>query len=210
MKIIIFGAPGAGKGTQAAKISETFGISHISTGDILRKNISERTDIGLIALGYIEKGHLVPDEVVLEILKERLAQPDCKDGFLLDGFPRTLVQADMLDKLADIDVVLDIQVDHEIIVDRVVNRLVCPYCSKNFNKKNHPSIRCDFCGGTLVKRKDDKEEIIRERLSVYNEQTAPIENYYLQQGKLVRVDGNRDADGVFADVKEVIDGLDKK
>ena len=136
MKIIIFGAPGAGKGTQAAKISETFGISHISTGDILRKNISERTDIGLIALGYIEKGHLVPDEVVLEILKERLAQPDCKDGFLLDGFPRTLVQADMLDKLADIDVVLDIQVDHEIIVDRVVNRLVCPYCSKNFNRKN--------------------------------------------------------------------------
>ena len=207
MKIVLFGPPGAGKGTQAAEISKVYGLPHISTGELLRRNIEARTQIGLVALGFIERGKLAPDDVVMEVLHIELAK--CEHGFLLDGFPRTLPQAEMLDKITDIDVVLNIDVDSEKVVDRITNRLVCSACGKNYNKKLHPETVCS-CGAHLKTRADDTEEIVRERLKVYEAQTMPIIDHYKAKGKLVDIDGDGSIDEVFASIKKVLDDYGKK
>lgn len=208
MKIVLFGPPGAGKGTQANEISNIYELPHISTGALLRKHIEEKTKIGLVALGFIERGKLAPDDVVMEVLKQELAK--CKDGFLLDGFPRTLPQAEMLDQITDIDIVLNIELDDEAVVDRIVNRMVCPSCGKNYNKKIHSVTICDDCGVQLTCRKDDTEEIVRERLNVYEAQTMPIIDHYLAKGKLVHIDGNGTISEVLERIKKALYDYGKK
>ena len=200
MRIVLFGPPGAGKGTQAEKISNMYGLPHISTGALLRKNIEEKTKIGLVALGFIERGKLAPDDIVIELLKNEL---DFNKGFLLDGFPRTLAQAELLDEITDIDVVLNIQLDDESVVSRIVNRMVCPVCGKNYNKKIHSVTVC-HCGASLTLRKDDTEEIVRERLAVYTDHTMPIIGHYEAKGKLVNIDGDGSIDEVFERIKKVL------
>lgn len=203
MKIVLFGPPGAGKGTQAEKISKKYGLPHISTGEILRKNIEAKTPTGLVALGYIERGKLAPDDLVVELIKETLAS--CKDGYLLDGFPRTLPQARKLDEITDVDVVLNIAVDEQSVVDRIINRMVCPVCGKNYNRRTHVGDLCDDDGAKLTTRKDDTEEIVRERLAVYAAQTLPIVDYYKAKGKLADIDGDGAVDEVFDRIKRVLD-----
>lgn len=204
MKIILLGAPGAGKGTQAANISKHYGIPHISTGDIFRENIRQKTPVGIKASEYIEKGMLVPDELVLQIVAERLNRDDCKNGFLLDGFPRTLPQAAALDQEVEVDVVLNIDVDQKQLLDRIIGRRTCPNCAGTFHISNLESDLCPVCGNKLVQRDDDKEETVKKRLEVYNSQTAPLIEHYSQQGKLVSIDGNRSIDEVFqAAIKEL-------
>lgn len=201
MKIVLFGPPGAGKGTQAKRISNMYGLPHISTGDLLRKNIEEKTEIGLVALKFIERGKLAPDDVVTELLKESI---DGYDGFLLDGYPRTVPQAQALETFADIDVVLDLELSEEQIIDRIVNRMICARCGKSYNKRLHPCEVCDDDGEKLTLRKDDTEEIVRERLKVYEAQTMPLENYYEAKGKLRRIDGNGSVDDVFEIIKNAL------
>lgn len=201
MKVVLFGPPGAGKGTQADRISNTYGLPHISTGALLRKNIEEKTEIGLVALGYIERGKLAPDDIVLELLKGEL---NCEKGVLLDGFPRTLAQAEALEKMTNIDIVLNIQIDAETVVDRIINRMVCPVCGRNYNKKLHPCTVCDVDGAQLTTRSDDNETVVRERLNVYFAQTMPIIDFYRSKGKLVDIDGNGSIDEVFERIKKAL------
>ena len=203
MKIVIFGAPGAGKGTQAAMISHEFAIPHISTGDLFRKHIGEGTPLGVVAKSYIDEGHLVPDEITVQLLKDRLSQSDC-ESFLLDGFPRTLAQARLLDDVTDIDLVVDLDVDEEKIVDRIVNRMVCSCCGKSFNRHSFDGDKCDECGAELHQRDDDKEEVIRERIKEYKQKTFPIQQYYESKGKLAKIDGNRKVEDVLSDVRKVL------
>lgn len=200
MKIVLFGPPGAGKGTQAEKISNMYNILHISTGELLRKNIEEKTQIGLVALEYIERGKLAPDEVVLEVVNSAIKG---KDSFLLDGFPRTVPQAEALDKITDIDIVLNIKLNEALIVDRILNRLVCPACGKNYNKRLYTQPDCT-CGARLTSRKDDTEEVVRERLKVYASQTLPLIGYYQKRNKLVDIDGTGSVDEVFARISEAL------
>ena len=206
MKIVLFGPPGAGKGTQANEISKVYELPHISTGALLRKHIEEKTKIGLVALGFIERGKLAPDDIVAEVLKEELAK--CKNGFLLDGYPRTLPQAELLDTITDIDIVLNIQIDDEAVVDRIVNRMVCPVCGKNFSKKLHSTEVCD-CGATLTLRKDDTEEIVRERLAVYAAETMPIIDHYKAKGNLVDIDGDGSIQQVFERIQKALNDQSK-
>lgn len=210
MKIILFGAPGAGKGTQAEKIAQKYNIPTISTGNIIREAIKQGTETGLMAKSYTDNGRLVPDEVVIGIIKERLAQADCADGFLLDGFPRTIPQAEALDALGfGIDTVLDIDVDDEDIVARMSGRRVCPACGNSYHVKNNPSKdgkSCDGCGAELVTRKDDMPETVIERLQVFHTQTEPLKDYYGKAGKLVTVNGRRSVaettEEIFAALEE--------
>ena len=201
MKVVLFGPPGAGKGTQAERISNMYGIPHVSTGELLRKNIEAKTKIGLVALEFIERGKLAPDDIVLELIKNEVSE---KDGFLLDGFPRTLPQAEALEKMVNIDIVFNIELDAEAVVDRIVNRMVCPVCGKNYNKKLHPCTACDNDGAALTMRKDDTEELVRERLNVYNKQTMPIIDFYRNRGKLVDINGNGSIDEVFDRIKKAL------
>lgn len=201
MKIVLFGPPGAGKGTQAVEISKLYNIPHISTGELLRKNIAEKTPVGLVALSYIERGRLAPDDVVIKLLKDEL--DSCDNGFLLDGFPRTLVQAEELDKITEIDALLDLELSEEIVMERILGRMVCPSCGRNYNIKLHSSLTCE-CGATLVRRSDDTEETVRERLNVYNQQTKPIIEHYKKQGKLIVIDGNSSVEQVFSDIKKAL------
>ena len=193
MKIIFLGAPGAGKGTQAELVSERLGIPTISTGAIIRKALKEGTEMGLAAKSYIEAGKLVPDEVVIGIIRERLAEDDCKNGFILDGFPRTIAQAEALDKMGIvIDLVVNISVSDETIVSRMSGRRVCPTCGATFHTLFNPSAKgdkCDKCGGELTIRKDDKPEVVRDRLAVYHTETEPLERYYAAKGILKTVVG---------------------
>jgi len=207
LKIVLFGPPGAGKGTQAEHISKMYGLPHISTGAVLRKNIELKTQIGLVALKYIERGFLAPDDVMMDVLGSEL--PRCRHGFLLDGFPRTLAQAEALEKITDVDVVLNIEIDAETVVDRIVNRMVCTKCGKNYNKKIHPVEVCD-CGHPLSLRKDDSEEVVRDRLRVYESDTRPVAGFYRERGKLVEIDGNGTIDEVFQKIKAVLDGYNKE
>lgn len=206
MKVVLFGPPGAGKGTQACEISAYYGLTHISTGDLIRKNIREKTPIGLVALDYIERGKLAPDEVVMQLLDKEIAG---LDGYLLDGFPRTLVQAKMLDEITDIDVVINLQLDDELVVSRIVNRMVCPVCGRSYNKLLHSTTVCD-CGATLTMRTDDTPEIVEERLKVYREQTLPILDYYGAIGKVKNIDGNGSVGEVFGKIKKALYDYDKK
>ncbi len=193
MKLIFLGAPGAGKGTQAEKVSEYLNIPTISTGNIIREALKNGTEMGLKAKSYMDAGALVPDEVVIGIIQERLAQPDCENGFILDGFPRTIPQAEALDRMGIvIDRIIDIDVPDETIAQRVSGRRVCAACGSSYHidyKKPTVEGVCDRCGGTLVQRKDDQPETVKERLAVYHEQTEPLKAYYAKSGKLVTVQG---------------------
>lgn len=193
MKIILLGAPGAGKGTQAEKISEVLNIPQISTGNIIREALKSGSEVGLKAKEFIESGKLVPDEVVIDIIKDRIAKDDCENGFILDGFPRTIAQAEALDKMGvAIDKVLDIDVADEVIASRLSGRRVCESCGSSYHiefKKPAVDGVCDKCGGTLIQRKDDHPATVADRLKVYHEQTEPLKEYYKKTGKLYTVEG---------------------
>lgn len=193
MKLILLGAPGAGKGTQAEIISEKYNIPTISTGNIIRAALKNGTEMGLKAKSYIDAGNLVPDEVVIGIIKERLAEDDCKNGFILDGFPRTIPQAEALDKMGfEIDRALSIEVDDAEIIKRMSGRRVCSKCGASYHtefKKPEKEGVCNVCGGELVIRKDDEPETVMNRLKVYHEQTEPLKDYYKACGKLIVVEG---------------------
>ncbi len=196
MNLILLGAPGAGKGTQAEIIAEHLNIPTISTGNIIREALKSGTEMGRKAKEYMDSGRLVPDDVVIGIIKERLAQPDCAGGFILDGFPRTIPQAEALDRMGIvIDRVIDIEVEDETIARRVSGRRVCPSCGASYHvdyKKPAVESVCDRCGDTLVQRKDDQPDTVRERLHVYHEQTEPLKSYYAQSGKLTIVEGQEE------------------
>ena len=193
MNIILLGAPGAGKGTQAAVICEKLNIPTISTGNIIREALKNGTEMGLKAKSYMDAGKLVPDEVVIGIVKERLAQDDCANGFILDGFPRTIPQAEALDAMGVvIDKVIDIEVADEVIVNRLSGRRVCEKCGRPYHLESlKPKAEgiCDDCGGTLVQRKDDRIETVKARLDIYHNETEPLKDYYAKQNKLVVVEG---------------------
>ncbi|HIR53509.1 MAG TPA: adenylate kinase [Candidatus Onthovicinus excrementipullorum] len=204
MKLIIMGAPGAGKGTQAARISRHLSIPAISTGDILREAIAAGTKMGELAKTYIDQGRLVPDDVMIGIIKDRLSQEDCRNGYILDGFPRTIPQAEALDALgADIDKVLSIEVSDDTIVERMAGRRVCPKCGATFHTDhNPPKVEgiCDKCGAELIRRKDDAPETVQARLKVYHDQTEPLKDYYQRAGKLVIAEGQEDVEDTTATV----------
>ena len=193
MKIILLGAPGAGKGTQAEKISEALHIPQISTGNIIREALKSGSEVGLKAKSFIESGKLVPDEVVIDIIKERIAKEACAEGFILDGFPRTIAQAEALDSMGvQIDRVLDINVADEVIASRLSGRRVCEACGSSYHLvSKKPAVEgvCDKCGGTLIQRKDDHPDTVADRLKVYHEQTEPLKAYYEKKGLLRVVDG---------------------
>lgn len=210
MKLVILGPPGAGKGTQADFIINKYKIPHISTGDIFRENIKNDTELGKKAKSFMDKGLLVPDEVVIEIVQDRLAKDDCKDGFLLDGFPRTVAQAVSLDAELDklgtkLDRVININVDQNILIDRAVGRRVCKTCGATYHIKfNPPKIEgiCDKDQTPLIQRDDDVEETVKTRIQVYLDQTSPLIDYYKAQGLLLDIDGDQEINKVFADINE--------
>ena len=212
MKIVMLGAPGAGKGTQAKMISEKYGIPHISTGDIFRANIKENTDLGKKAKEYMDKGLLVPDELVVDLVVDRLAQDDAKKGYVLDGFPRTIPQAEALDEaLAKIgeklDYAIDVDVPDENIINRMSGRRACISCGGTYHIKYNPTKKegiCDACGGELILRDDDKPETVTKRLNVYHEQTQPLIDYYTKAGILKEVDGTVDLDAVFEAIVKIL------
>ena len=209
MNLILLGAPGAGKGTQAEKICEKFNIPAVSTGNIIREALKNGTDMGLKAKSYIDAGKLVPDDVVIGIIKERLAEDDCQNGFILDGFPRTIPQAEALDNMGIvIDKVVDIEVPDEKIAARLSGRRVCLKCGATYHleyKKPSKDGICDACGDELVQRKDDSPETVLDRLNVYHEQTEPLKDYYAKTGKLVIVEGQEEVADTTALVFSVLE-----
>ena len=209
MKLILLGTPGAGKGTQATRISDKYNLPHISTGDILRKNIKEGTALGIQAKSFIDAGRLVPDEVVIDIVKDRLQQADCKNGFILDGFPRTCPQAEALDKVTEIDAVINIAVDPALIVNRITGRRMCA-CGESYHISMGIGDTCPKCGSKLYQRDDDKEETVKERMQVYENQTAPLIDYYTAKDLVVDVDGGKPLNEVFEQISKVIDDYNKK
>lgn len=214
MRIILLGPPGAGKGTQAKLISEKFDIPHISTGDIFRKNISEKTPLGVKAKEYMDKGLLVPDELTIDIVNDRLTKDDCKKGFLLDGFPRTVKQAEALEDFLSgrnesIDTALLIEVPSEFILDRMTGRRVCPSCGASYHIKfNPPKVDgiCDLCGSKIIQRKDDTAETVKERIDVYEKQTQPLVDFYRAKDQLFVVDGTQLIDTVFEVISNHLEG----
>ncbi len=212
MKIIMLGAPGAGKGTQAIKIAEKYGIPHISTGDIFRANIKNGTELGKKAKEYMDKGSLVPDELTCDLVVDRIHQDDCANGFVLDGFPRTIPQAEALDKALKkdnekMDFAIDIEVPDDSIVKRMGGRRACVNCGATYHVVSAPPKVegiCDHCGGKLTIRDDDKPETVQHRLSVYHEQTQPLIDFYKKAGILHSVDGTKQLDEVFADVVKIL------
>jgi adenylate kinase len=212
MKLLIMGRPGAGKGTQAANIKEYYNIPHISTGDMFRAAIKNETKLGLLAKSFMDKGQLVPDEVTIGIVQERLLEDDCKKGFLLDGFPRTIAQAEALETFLKengivLDAVLDVNVPAEILVRRMVGRRVCKGCGATFHVEfNAPKQEgiCDVCGTPLIQRADDTYETANSRLEVYDNNTAPLLDFYNTRGLLKTVNGDQALDKVFEDIKNVL------
>ena len=208
LRTILLGPPGAGKGTQAAKIVGKYGVPHISTGDIFRENIKKGTELGKKAQEYMNRGELVPDDLVIEIATTRLLEDDCRDGFLLDGFPRTVYQAEKLDEFlaardSKIDKVLDIAVEKDELIARLTGRRVCKACGASFHVVNIPPKKegvCDFCGGELIQRADDNLETVTNRIDVYEAQTMPLVEYYEKAGNLVHIDGSTGLENVFADI----------
>lgn len=205
MRIILIGAPGAGKGTQAATIKAKYPIAHISTGDMLRANVKEGTEFGKLAKSYMNAGKLVPDQVIIDMMEERLKENDCIAGFMLDGFPRTLPQAEALGRLLDklgmrLDAAVELEIEDEVVVNRLTSRRVCKACGEIYNTMLKPAKVegvCDKCGGEVIQRDDDKEEVIRKRLAVFHEQTAPIVDYYGSQGVLLKIDASGAKDAVL-------------
>ena len=212
MKIVMLGAPGAGKGTQAKMISEKYNVPHISTGDIFRANIKENTPLGQKAKEYMDKGLLVPDELVVDLVVDRLAQDDAKNGYVLDGFPRTIPQAEALtealDKIGEkLDYAIDVEVPDDNIINRMSGRRACVACGGTYHIKFNPTKKegiCDACGGELILRDDDKPETVQKRLGVYHEQTQPLIDYYTKKGILKEVDGTMDMGDVFKAIVEIL------
>lgn len=212
MKIIMLGAPGAGKGTQAKKIAEKYRIPHISTGDIFRANIKNGTELGKKAKTYMDQGLLVPDDLVVDLVVDRVNQKDCENGYVLDGFPRTIPQAEALDKALakmnqKVDYAIDVEVPDENIIRRMSGRRACVDCGATYHIEYAPTIKegiCDKCNGTLILREDDKPETVEKRLSVYHEQTQPLIDYYTKAGILKEVDGTQDIDVVFGQIAEIL------
>ena len=205
--IIMLGAPGVGKGTQAKLISEKYNIPHISTGDMLRAAVKEGTELGLKAKAIMERGDLVSDEIMHGIVKDRLAKDDCRDGYILDGFPRTLPQAEFLDTVDKINYVVYIDVPEALIVKRLVLRRTCPNCGAMYHLEYNPPKKdnvCDKCGTPLIQRDDDKEDVVKNRLAVYNEKTAVLLDYYRNRGNLYKIDGNREINEVLKSIVQVI------
>ena len=214
LNILLLGAPGAGKGTQAQLIKEKYNIPHISTGDMFREAIRNKTPIGVLADSYISKGNLVPDDVTIALVKERLSKDDCANGYLLDGFPRTLVQAEALTQLTKdinrpIDLVIDIEVDENKLIDRISGRRMCKGCGASYHIKNlPPKVEgvCDVCGGELYIRKDDNVDALKVRLDAYHTQTQPLINYYAQYGLIGEVNGDTSLENVFKAIVDLIEG----
>ena len=212
MRLILLGPPGAGKGTQAGKIAKKYNIPHISTGDIFRVNIVNKTDLGILAKKYIDNGELVPDSVVMDIVRDRIIQDDTKNGFLLDGFPRTLEQATALDEMLnnnnmELDGVVKIKVNFDLLIARITGRRICKDCGAtyhvDFNKPKKSDV-CDLCNGELYQRSDDNEEVVRNRINVYIEQTTPLIEYYTNHDILKIIDGEQSINDVFNQIiKEV-------
>ena len=212
MKLIMLGAPGAGKGTQAKKIAEKYNIPHISTGDIFRANIKNGTELGQKAKTYMDQGLLVPDELVVDLVMDRFAQPDCENGYVLDGFPRTIPQAEALDPAlekagAKIDYAINVEVPDENIIRRMSGRRACVACGATYHLVHIPPKKegvCDTCGKELILRDDDKPETVKKRLDVYHEQTQPLIDYYTEKGALVEVDGTVDMEDVFDAIVKIL------
>jgi len=215
MKIVLLGAPGSGKGTQAANISEWYKIPHISTGDIFRSNIKNGTELGKKAKEYIDKGLLVPDELTIDIVRDRLKQSDCENGFILDGFPRTVNQAEKLDEMlkqmgTNLDVVLNIEVSDSEIIARMGGRRVCTKCGMSYHVEFNPPAEgdtCKACGEKVVQREDDKEETVLQRLQTYHKQTEPLIEYYKKDNKLVTVEGQKNIEDTTSAVKKALGGI---
>lgn len=207
MNIILLGAPGAGKGTQAAYIVEKYNLPHISTGDIFRRNIKERTEIGLIAKSFIDKGQLVPDDVTMKIVENRIKESDCVNGFLLDGFPRTLPQAEEFCKIANIDYVIDIEIPFERLLHRLTGRRVCEKCNASYHIDFIGESETCECGGKLIHRDDDTEETVAKRIKVYTNQTQPLIDYYKNKGKLIPVNGDQAPEKVFEEIVQKLGDL---
>ncbi len=218
MRLVLLGAPGAGKGTQAKKLIEKYGIPQISTGDILRKAVADATPLGKEAKSYMDKGELVPDSVVIGLVKERIVQDDCKRGYILDGFPRNTSQADALDKVlaemnAPLDVALSVDVDKDYLMKRLTGRRTCKACQQMYNVFFSSPLKegvCDKCGGELYQRDDDKEETIKKRLDVYESQTAPLIKYYSGKGILHSVQGEGSIDDIFKEICSLLEAKQKK
>ena len=212
MNVVLFGPPGSGKGTQAKMLAEKYGAPHISTGDILRENLKNKTKLGLEAKSYMDKGELVPDDVLIGIIKDRLAQPDCAPGFLLDGYPRTLPQADALSKILNelgkkLDVVLNIDVPDVELIKRLAGRRMC-VCGASYHILFNPPKQdgiCDLCGNKLYHRDDDKEEAIMNRLDVYKNQTQPLIDHYTKEGVMLTINGVANISEVFAEICRLLD-----
>ena len=212
VKIVLLGPPGAGKGTQAKSISNKYCIPHISTGDIFRKNISENTPLGIEAKSYMDNGQLVPDEVTINMVKDRLQQEDCKQGYLLDGFPRTVSQAEALKDFLNerneaLDASLLIEVPRDFILERMTGRRVCPSCGASYHIKFNPAVdgKCELCGSDVIQRKDDTEETVKERLDVYEKQTQPLIDFYKNENLLLTVDGTQTINKVFENICKVLE-----
>ena len=213
MKVIMLGAPGAGKGTQAKMIADEYKIPHISTGDIFRANIKNGTELGKKAKTYMDKGELVPDELVVDLIMSRFAEDDCKNGYVLDGFPRTIPQAEALDAALaknddHVDVAIDIEVPDENIIRRMGGRRACTNCGATYHVVyNPPKVEgvCDVCGQKLILRDDDKPETVKNRLNVYHTQTQPLIDYYKKDGVLVRVDGTQEIDTIFSQIQKLLE-----
>ena len=205
MNIIFLGPPGAGKGTQAQRICDALNIPQISTGDILRRAIKDGTETGLKAKSFIDAGKLVPDEVIIDIVKERLAMDDCKGGYILDGFPRTVPQAEALETFATIDSVIELDVADQVLVDRLSGRRVCLKCGATYHVSMlNGKTTCDKCGDELIQRDDDKPETVLNRLTVYHDQTAPLIGYYEKKGLLHRVAGDQGIEGTFKAIMKTL------
>jgi adenylate kinase len=215
VNLVLMGLPGAGKGTQAEKIVEEYGIPHISTGDMFRAAMKEGTELGLKAKSFMDKGELVPDEVTIGIVRERLSKDDCKKGFLLDGFPRTVPQAEALENILTdlerkIDYVINIDVDKNILMDRLTGRRICKSCGATYHLIFNPPAQegiCDRCGGELYQRADDNAETVQNRLEVNIKQAQPLLDFYNEKGYLRTLDGQRDISVVFADIEQLLRGL---
>ncbi|MBQ8899228.1 MAG: adenylate kinase [Clostridia bacterium] len=208
MRIILFGGPGAGKGTQASAMCARLGIPSVSTGNIIREAISTGSSLGVEFKKYTDKGELVPDSLVIDMLKERIARPDCANGYILDGFPRSIPQAEALDEMGvEIDAVVSLEVSDEAIERRMTGRRVCPKCGESFHLVYNPpkvEMICDKCGAALVQRSDDKAETVRERLKVYHSQTEPAKAYYEAKGKLKKIDGSGNVEAITALIFEAL------
>ena len=212
MKIIMLGAPGAGKGSQASRIAMEYQLPHISTGDIFRANLKEETELGKKAKSFMDKGELVPDDITIAMLLERIHKEDCKNGYILDGFPRTIPQAEALKealakKNEKIDLALDVEASDELIIKRMAGRRTCPACGAIYHIVTLPPKTegiCDRCGADLIQRKDDNEETVKNRLKIYHEVTEPLISYYKKEGILEEIDGAEELDKVFEKVKRII------